>query len=207
VSVFITFEGVEGCGKSTQSRLLFRRLQRLAIPAILIHEPGVTSLGKKITHLLKWARQIEISPMAELLLFNASRAQLVEEKVRPSLQNGTIVICDRYADSTTAYQGYGRGLNLDMVKSVNKAGMQGTMPDLTILMDISPLKGLARKSGDKRDRFEKETIKFHNKVREGYLKLAAAEPGRWLIVDAEQSKGKIFDIIWQKVISLLEEKR
>jgi dTMP kinase len=207
MGLFITFEGVEGCGKSTQSHLLFHRLQKLAIPALLTHEPGVTMLGKKITRLLKWAREVDISPTSELLLFNASRAQLVEETIRPALNDGTIVICDRYADSTTAYQGYGRGLDPDMVQAVNRAGTQGLVPDLTILMDLAPGKGLARKQGDKRDRFESENIKFHEKVRLGYLKLAAAEPERWLVINAEQSKGEVSDIIWQKVKLLIAEKR
>jgi dTMP kinase len=173
----------------------------------LTHEPGVTTLGRKIAHLLKWAQEVDISPMAELLLFNASRAQSVVQIVRPALENGTIVICDRYADSTTAYQGYGRRLDLNVVQAVNGAGTQGLAPDLTILMDIPAGKGLARKHGEKRDRFESETLKFHERVREGYLKLAAADPGRWLVVDARKSKDLIAEIIWQKVNRLLAEKR
>ena len=112
MSLFITFEGGEGCGKSTQSRILYRRLKKLAIPSLLIHEPGITALGKKVTQLLKWSKDIKISPLAELLLFNVSRAQLVTEVIKPNLEKGIVVICDRYADSTTAYQGYGRGLDL-----------------------------------------------------------------------------------------------
>ena len=144
---FITFEGGEGCGKSSQSRLLYRRLQKLAVPALLTHEPGVTDLGKKITRLLKWSQDIDISPLAELLLFNASRAQLVKEVIRPALEKGVIVICDRFADSTTAYQGYGRGLDLDTVKAVNRMATQGLVPDLTILLDMPVEGGLARKQG------------------------------------------------------------
>jgi dTMP kinase len=181
-------------------------LHKLAIPVLLTHEPGVTTLGKKITHLLKWAREVDISPRAELLLFNASRAQLVEEQILPALKNGGIVICDRYADSTTAYQGYGRGLGLDTIAAVNRAGTQGLVPDLTILMDIDPRESLLRKNGDKRDRFESESIKFHEKVRKGYLKLAAAEPGRWMTIQASNSKSEISAIIWNKISSLLSEK-
>ena len=204
MSLFITFEGGEGCGKSTQSRLLYRRLQKLAIPSILIHEPGITELGKKITRLLKWSRDIKISPVTELLLFNASRAQLVEEVIRPNLKKGVIVICDRYSDSTTAYQGYGREIDLKTVMAANKAGTQGLVPDLTILMDISVEEGVKRNKDKKPDRFEKEKIAFHRRVREGYLKLAKAEPKRWLVIDALKGKEEISGIIWRRVSRLIK---
>jgi dTMP kinase len=207
MSLFITLEGGEGCGKSTQSRLLYRRLHNLAVPVILVHEPGVTSLGKKITRLLKWSQDMQISPTAELLLFNVSRAQLVAEVIRPELEKGTIVICDRFADSTTAYQGYGRGLDLKTVAAANKIGTQGLIPDVTILMDISVEAGLARKKEKKSDRFEMEELSFHRRVREGYLKLAAAEPQRWLVIDATKGKDEIAGIIWQRVGQLLPGKR
>jgi dTMP kinase len=202
-SLFITFEGVEGCGKSTQSRLLYRRLQKLAIPALLTHEPGVTALGKKITRLLKWSADIRISPMAELLLFNASRAQLLEEIVHPALKEGKIVICDRYADSTIAYQGYGRGLDLSVVAAVNRLGTQGLTPDITFLLDVPVKGGLARKKDKTPDRFHAEKLGFHSRVREGYLQLAGAESGRWLVIDGTQSKEKIAGIIWEKVTGLI----
>ena len=125
MSLFITFEGGEGCGKSTQTRILYHRLQKLAVPVLLTHEPGVTALGKKADKLLKWSRNIAISPLAELLLFNVSRAQLVTEVLKPELVKGTVVICDRYTDSTIAYQSYGRGLDLETVKSVNRISTQG----------------------------------------------------------------------------------
>lgn len=203
MSLFITFEGGEGSGKSVQARALYKRLSQLAIPVILTHEPGVTSLGKKIARWLKWAQDMEISPVAELLLFNTSRAQLVAEVIRPGLESGKMVICDRYADSTTAYQSYGRGLDLAAVKAVNEAATQGLTPDLTVLLDIPAGAGLARKKGKRQDRFEQEDISFHQRVREGYLKLAAGEPQRWLVVDASQPKEKIAGIIWQKVSQLL----
>jgi dTMP kinase len=206
MSLFITFEGGEGCGKSTQARRLYRRLQKLAIPAILIHEPGITALGRKIARILKWSdnRNINISPLAELLLFNASRAQLVTEVIRPALEKGTVVVCDRYNDSTTAYQGYGRALDMKTVTAANKAGTQGITPDLTVLLDIPVEEGLKRKKDKKSDRFEIENISFHRRVREGYLKLAKAEPGRWLVVDAGQNREKIAGIIWKKVRTLLK---
>ena len=203
MALFITFEGGEGSGKSSQAGVLYRRLCKLAIPALLTHEPGVTPLGKKIARWLKWTQDTDISPVAELLLFNTSRAQLVTEIIRPNLESGKVVICDRYADSTTAYQGYGRGLDLPMVAAVNAAGIRGLKPDLTVLLDMPVKEGLARKGSKKRDRFEEENKNFHQRVREGYLKLAAAEPERWLVIDATQSKEKIAGIIWQRVSKLL----
>ena len=199
----MTFEGGEGCGKSVQSRALYRRLSQLAIPVILTHEPGGTPFGKRIGRWLKWTQNADISPLTELMLFNASRAQLVDKVIQPSLKVRKVVICDRYADSTTAYQSYGRGLDLEMVKAVNNAATQGLRPDLTILLDIPAEEGLARKRGKKPDRFEQEALAFHQRVREGYLKLAANDPQRWLVVDASQSKRKVEQIIWQKVSQLL----
>ncbi len=202
MSLFITFEGGEGSGKSVQAKELYRRLLKLAVPVVLTHEPGGTPLGNKLGRWLKWAQDIDISPLVELLLFNASRAQLVSEVIKPNLKSGKIVICDRYADSTTVYQGYGRGLDLEMVKATNNAATQGLRPDLTILLDISAEDGLARKR-KRQDRFEQEELAFHHRVREGYLKLAATEPQRWLVVDASQPKGQITRIIWQRVSQLL----
>ncbi|MBL7126401.1 MAG: dTMP kinase [Dehalococcoidales bacterium] len=206
MALFITFEGGEGSGKSVQARALCRRLSRLAIPAILTHEPGVTSLGRKIAHWLKWGKDIGISPPAELMLFNASRAQLVNEVILPNLQSGKVIICDRYADSTIAYQSYGRGLDLTMVKAVNEAAVQGVKPDLTILLDMPVETGLARKKDKKPDRFEQENITFHRRVRQGYLELARAESDRWLVIDAAKSREAIAEIIWQKVSQLLSKK-
>jgi len=203
MALFITFEGGEGCGKSVQSRTLYRRLSRLAIPVILTYEPGGTRLGKKLSHWLKWAQDIDILPLTELLMFNASRSQLVTEVIQPSLKEGKIVICNRYADSTTAYQSYGRGLDLEIVKAINNTATQGVKPDLTVLLDMPAEAGLARKRAKKRDRFEGEDITFHHRVRQGYLKLAASEPKRWLIIDATQSKEKIAKIIWQRVSKLV----
>ncbi len=205
--LFITFEGVEGCGKSTQSRRLYQRLQKLAIPALLIHEPGITALGKKITRLLKWSRDINISPLAELMLFNASRTQLVTDVIRPALAEGKIVICDRFADSTTAYQGYGRGLDLGEVTAVNRIATQGLVPDLTVWLDVPVTGGLARKKDTTPDRFHQEKIDFHQRVREGYRKLAAEAPERWLVVDGTQKKDIVTGIIWERISKLLPRKR
>ncbi len=205
MSLFITFEGGEGSGKSVQSRALYRRLVKLSVPAVLTHEPGVTPLGRKIARWLKWGVGLAISPVAELMLFNASRAQLVAEVIRPGLQSGKVVICDRFADSTTAYQSCGRGLDLSMVQAVNRAAVQELTPDLTVLLDISAADGFRRKQGKKPDRFERETADFHRRVREGYLKLAGKEPERWLVIDAGQSKERIAQIVWEKVSPLLKK--
>jgi dTMP kinase len=196
---FITFEGVEGCGKSTQSRLLYRRLFKLAVPVVLTHEPGVTPLGKKITQLLKWTKDVKISPFSELFLFSASRTEHLEQVIKPALRESKVVICDRFTDSTTAYQGYGRGISLEVILRINQIATDGLTPNLTILLDIPVEKGLARKRDDKLDRFHAEHMAFHRLVREGFLKLASDEPERWLVIDGTQSKDKIAGIIWDKV--------
>ena len=203
MALFITLEGGEGSGKSVQARALYKRLLQSAIPTLLTYEPGGTPCGNKIGRWLKWAEAQDISPLTELLLFNASRAQLVSEVIRPNLKNGMVVICDRYTDSTIAYQSYGRGLDLDMVESVNNTATQGLKPDLIVLLDIPVEEGLARKRVKKQDRFEQEDIAFHQRVRDGFLKLAADEPQRWLVLDATQSKAEIEEIIWQRVSQLL----
>ena len=203
MALFITFEGGEGSGKSFQARALYRRLCRVAIPARLTHEPGGTPLGTKIERWLKWGELKGISPLTELMLFNASRAQLVREVILPGLKNGLVVICDRYADSTTAYQGYGRGLALEIVLAVNEVATQGLKPDLVVLLDIPVADGLARKKARRPDPFEQEGITFHQRVREGYLKLAAGEPGRWLVVDTRQPRERVGEVIWRRVSRLL----
>jgi len=207
LSLFITFEGSEGCGKSTQAKALWRKLSRLSIPAELTHEPGGTPLGSQLRRVLKRRRHDEISPLAELLLFAACRIQLVTEVIRPSLQQGKVVICDRFTDSTIAYQGYGRGLDLETIKKINELATQGIKPNLTILLDIPTQKGLGRKQSTTNDRFEAEDIAFHNKVRDGYLKLAAREPERWLVIDAALPRARIGTIIWDRVNQLLQAEK
>ena len=203
--LFITFEGGEGCGKSTQARLLYKRLKKLAISVLLIHEPGITALGKRVTRLLKWSQEVEISPLAELFLFNVSRAQLVTEVIKPNLEKGINIICDRYSDSTTAYQGYGRKLDLSNVKKVNSIAMQELIPDLTILLDVPIVKGLERKKKIKPDRFQTQSQDFHQRVRQGFLELAKAEPKRWLVIDATKSKEAIARIVWERVNKLVKK--
>jgi len=198
LGLFITFEGGEGCGKSTQSRLLLKRLEQQNVPVVLTHEPGGTALGNELRKALKRRRGSFISPQAELFLFVASRAQLVAELIRPALEEDKVVICDRFTYSTLVYQGYGRGLDLTAMEMVNNMATGNLNPDLIILLDISPEQGLARKRSLK-DRFELEDLSFHRRVREGYLKMAAAEPDHWLVIDASLPKGKIAEIIWDRV--------
>lgn len=203
MALFITFEGGEGSGKSSQARALQNRLKRQGIPSILVHEPGSTGLGQRVSRLLKWAHRTEISPLSELLLFNAARRQLVSQVIIPALADGKTVICDRFADSTLAYQSYGRGLDMDTVKQINGLACQGIRPDMTFLLDIPIEAGLSRKDKNKPDRFEKEALAFHQKVREGYLKLAKLEPERWLVIDARKPKGEIAVVIWERVSELV----
>jgi len=206
MSLFITFEGPEGSGKSSQSAELYSWLVSRHIPAVLTHEPGGTVLGEKISDLLKWAQEAQLSPLTELLLFNASRSQLVAEVIQPALNEGKIVICDRFFDSTTAYQSYGRGLDLATVKQINSTAASGLAPDLTFLLDIAIENGLERKSGEKLDRFEREDFEFHRKVRQGYHALAAYEPDRWTIIDACQPRDTIRRIIQDRVVSFLSDR-
>jgi len=202
LGLFITFEGGEGCGKSTQSRLLLKKLEQQNVPVVLTHEPGGTALGNELRKALKRKRGSSISPQAELFLFAASRTQLVAEVIRPALAEGKVVLCDRFTHSTLVYQGYGRGLDFTAIKMVNNMATGYLNPDLIILLDISPEQGLARKRSLK-DRFELEDLSFHRRVREGYLKMATAEPDRGLVIDASLPKGKIAEIIWDRVRRLL----
>ena len=171
---------------------------------VLTHEPGGTALGNELRRTLKRKRGSSISPQAELFLLAASRAQLVAELIRPALEEGKVVLCDRFTHSTMVYQGYGRGLDFTAIKMVNNMATRNLNPDLIILLDISPEQGLARKRSLK-DRFELEDLSFHRRVREGYLKMAAAEPDRWLVIDASLPKGKIAEIIWDRVSRLLSD--
>ena len=202
MGLFITFEGGEGCGKSTHSRLLLKKLEQQNIPVVLTHEPGGTALGNELRRALKRRWGSFISPRAELFLLAASRAQLVAELIRPALQEGKVVLCDRFTHSTMVYQGYGRGLDFTAIQMVNNMATRYLNPDLIILLDISPEQGLARKRRLK-DRFELEGLSFHRRVREGYLKMATAEPARWLVIDASLPKGKVAEIIWNRVSQLL----
>ncbi len=180
---FVTLEGPEGAGKTTQVKLLATKLTELNIPHLITRDPGGTPLGKQIRRILL-SPGSNVAPMAELLLYQADRAQHVEELIRPALEEGKLVICDRYVDSTIAYQGYGRGIDLDLIRQLSQMATGGLKPVLTILFDIDSEEGLGRLHPGGHDRMEREELAFHKRVRDGYHKLAAAEPERWRILDA-----------------------
>jgi dTMP kinase len=188
VGLFVTLEGPEGSGKSTQMALLATWLREQGRPVVTSREPGGTRIGDQIRLVLHDVANTEMTPAAEVLLYSASRAQLVAQVIRPALAEGQIALLDRYADSTLAYQGYGRGLNLADLAALTAVATQGLQPDLTLLLDLDVAAGLARRrnQGDEMNRLDLETLEFHNRVRDGYHRLAAQEPGRWVIVDADR---------------------
>lgn len=210
IGKFITLEGPEGSGKSTQSKMMIRRLGELGIEAMYTREPGGTALGEEIRNILQHNQAGEAPcERAELLLFEASRNQLVEKVIRPALEKGIWVICDRFMDSTTAYQGYGRGLPVDEVKAIHFFTINQVSPDLTLLLDLDVNTGFDRiaqrflELGESADRFEQEERAFHERVRQGYLKLAGEEPGRFRIIDASQNPEVVSASIWKILQELL----
>ena len=204
--LFISFEGTEGCGKSTQVELLARQLRLLGHRVRTLREPGGTPIGEEIRHTLKHSQgNAAMTAEAELLLMNASRAQLVREVIRPALDTGEIVLCDRFHDSTTAYQGYGRGLDLEKVKTVIDFAVGETRPDLTLLFTVAPeiseLRRAMRQSTLPfiRDRIEESDREFFQRVDQGFATLAAAETGRVKVVEASGSVENVFTKIWALV--------
>lgn len=189
MGLFITFEGPEGSGKTTQLRLLAGWLGDAGHDVLPTREPGGTRLGDAIRQVLLDPTFSETRPETEFLLFSAARAQIVSEVIRPHLEAGGVVLCDRYADSSLAYQGYGRRLDLGILRAITGFATGHLVPDLTIYLDLPVSEGLRRKQGCDQaewNRMERERQEFHERVRAGYLALASAEPGRWLVVDAMQ---------------------
>ncbi|MFH1484957.1 MAG: dTMP kinase [Chloroflexota bacterium] len=204
MSPFITFEGIDGSGKTTQARLLYALLSEKGIRSLLVREPGTTALGERLRRLLSTPNlatdSTPIEPMAEVFLFAAARAQLVQEIILPSLLKGVIVISDRYIHSTAAYQGYGRGIDLGTLDTINSVSTQGLKPDLIILLDLEPEEALTRRGMAKgARRFEEEELAFHQRIRRGYLDMAAQDPQRWLIVDATLARKALSEDIWRRV--------
>jgi len=184
---FITFEGSEGCGKSTQSRMLYEYLKKKKKKVIYLREPGATKVSEKIRKILLDARNSAIVPECEMLLYMAARSQIVAEVIAPQLKLGAVVICDRFLDSTLAYQGYGLGIGLDFIECVGNFATFGIKPDLTIFLDLPVNKGLSHRNGSP-DRIERRSFFYHLKVRKGYLKLAEREPKRIKVVRVEEDK-------------------
>ena len=204
--LLITFEGGEACGKSTQITLLAERLRSTGRVCTVLREPGGTPMGEKIRHLVKEDPVgVGMAPEAELLLMNASRAELVHRVIRPALDRGEILLCDRFWDSTIAYQGYGRGLDLAMVRGVIAAAVGGVRPDLTLWLRVDPTEAAHRLvgRGQATDRFESEKSAFFDRVEQGYAAQATAEPDRFRAVEAGGSREVVHDRIWGLVTPLL----
>ncbi len=207
--MFITFEGIEGCGKTTQVKRAAQYLQDSGRICVVTREPGGTKIGRKIRGILLDPENLMLDPVAELMLYTADRAQHVKEVIAPALAEGKTVLCDRFFDATVAYQGHGRGLDISLIRTLHKIANGGITPDLTLLLDLSPHTGLDRAwqrigrdagvGGE--SRFEEETLGFHERVRHGYLALAKGDPGRIRIVDAALSEERVF----REIIRILSE--
>jgi dTMP kinase len=192
----VVFEGPEGAGKSTQVSLFAERLRRAGVPLTVTREPGGTPTGDAIRELLLHA-DVAIDPLVEFLLYSASRAQHVLEVIRPALGRGEVVLSDRYAGASVAYQGYGRGLDLAFVNDLNRRATGGLRPDLTVLLDLDPEVGLQRVAGrGAEDRLEREALAFHQRVREGFLAQAEADPS-WLVIDAGAAPEAVAGAVWK----------
>jgi dTMP kinase len=212
MGVFITFEGPDGSGKTTQMGLLVDYLRAASYDVLTTREPGGTPIGDQIRAVVHDTANTAMVDEAEILLYSASRAQLVGQLIRPALAQGKIVLSDRYADSTTAYQGYGRGLDLDALRQITLFATGGLTPDLTLYLDCLVEEGLRRKqqasalNAGEWNRLDQETVGFHRAVRQGYLGMAAAEPERWLVVDANRSREEVQKEIQKAVKNILDAK-
>lgn len=205
MSLFITLEGPDGSGKSTQAATLAERLRAGGYNVCLTREPGGTLIGDQIRQVLHDLKNTAMQPRAEILLYSASRAQLVGEVIRPHLATGGVVVCDRYADSTLAYQGYGHGLDLGVLRTITHFATGGLRPDLTLLLDLEAEAGLRRrKAGGEWNRLDAYDLAFHRRVRQGYLELARAEPERWVVLPAEAGMEELGERIWGAVLEKLE---
>ena len=201
--LFITLEGGEGSGKSTQAQALKALLEDAGRKVTVTREPAGCPLGQRVRELLN-SPSLELDAPSELLLFATARAQHVAEVIRPALERNDVVICDRFGDSSVAYQGYGRGLSPDDVREANRMATQGLVPDLTVLLDVPVETGLARKRGeDAPDRIGQEGAEFHERVRQGYLAMAGEEPERFLVVDGTLPPEEITQAIWRRLEPLL----
>ena len=202
--MFITFEGPDGSGKTTQVAPLTEFLTQLGYQVLITREPGGTEIGDQIRQILSDLKNTGMHPRSETLLFLAARAQLVEQIIKPHLAEGHVVLCDRYADSTMAYQGYGHQNDLDQISSLINFATGGLKPDLTLLLDVGAEAGLKRKvEGNEWNRLDAYSLEFHQRVRHGYAELARAEPERWFVIDADQPADRVQEAIRQVVQSRL----
>lgn len=201
--MFITLEGPDGSGKTTQFHILTKTLSERGIPFVATREPGGTVIGNAIRSILLDPVHSEMDARTEALLYFGARAQLVHQVIRPALSAGKIVLCDRYVDSSYAYQGYGRGQSLAMLQQLATIATDGLMPDLTIYLDVDAAEGIRRKQNEERNRFEQQEMVFHELVRNGYLQLVAAEPQRWVVIDAAQPIEVVHEQIVQHLFSRL----
>ena len=203
--LFISFESIDGCGKSTQVQLLMDKLENDGVNSLLVREPGGSTISEEIRNILLKTRSETMSARAEALLMTASRAQLTKDTILPALEGGTCVIADRYQDSTLAYQGGGRGLDVDYLIQLNNFATYALEPDLTFYIDISSEEGLKRSGTLNPDRIESAGLKFQEKVRGQYLKLAHRYPNRFIIIDGTGSIEGIHGTIWKKTINCLND--
>ncbi|MCX6031258.1 MAG: dTMP kinase [Chloroflexi bacterium] len=206
MGLFVTFEGPEGSGKTTQIRLLAEWLRARGADVLLTREPGGTRIGDAVRGLLLDPANTEMRSETEFLLFSAARAQIVGQVIRPHLARGGVVLCDRFADSSLAYQGYGRQLDLALLRTVTTFATAGLTPDLTVCLNLPVLEGLRRKQGGDQgewNRMERERLEFHERVHAGFLSLAAAEPSRWLVLDAMRGVDEVQEEIRKRVGGLL----
>ena len=198
--LFVAFEGGEGAGKTSQIRLLAARLRAAGREAVVTREPGEGEIGAAIREILLSRETVGLAARAEALLYAADRAQHVEAFVRPALARGAVVLCDRYLDSSIAYQGEGRALDPGQIERISRWAVQDLLPDLTVVLDLDPRDGLARAGGPQAaDRIEAEPLDFHERVRSRFLALAAREPGRYAVLDATQPREVVHDEVWAAV--------
>lgn len=202
---FITIEGPEGSGKSTLTKGIIEFLKSKCYEVVYSREPGGTALGEKIRDILLISSN-EMDPMTEVFLFLAARRENVSKNILPALRNGKVVICDRYTDSTLAYQGYGRGLKIKLLRRLNKMATSGIKPDITLIVDIDPETGFQRISGKSFDRIEKETLDFHKRVREGYLKIAKIASKRVKVLDGTKDPKELLRDALSHVLKRMDEK-
>ncbi|MBM3127888.1 MAG: dTMP kinase [Chloroflexi bacterium] len=207
MSLFITFEGPDGSGKSTQARLLVESLHAQGLPALLTREPGGTEIGEQIRNVILSTRNRAMQDQAEVLLFSAARAQIVAALIRPALAAGKIVICDRFYDSTLAYQGYGLGLDLDALRAITRFATGGLVPDLTFYVDVPVEIGLARRQRGETNRLDQKEVAYHTRVRNGYLELARAEPQRFIVIDGTRAIDQVQQEIRARLLPELHARR